>query len=157
MNLKWARITPGNSTKLAWTGKMSVSNQAIDAEHQKLIGLVNEVELAIRTRNAAALSQVFALFEDSIREHFRNEAGFAQAINHPFDEHELEHRYVLGELRIMREELLPSRGGWSESAAEYYYSFLSEWAIRHISEDDMQMKAKLETYPYDFIPPDTPK
>jgi len=75
------------------------------------------------------------------------------AINHPFDEHELEHQYVLGELKVMRDELLPHGGHWSESVAEYYYSFLSEWVIQHISEDDMQMKA----YPYDFIPPDMPE
>jgi len=40
---------------------------------------------------------------------------------------------------------------------EYYFSFLSEWAIQHIGEDGMQMKAQLKTYPYGFIPPDMPK
>jgi len=62
---------------------------------------VNEVERAIRTRDADALLNTFELFEDSIQAHFRHEACFALAINHPFDEHELEHQYVLSELKVM--------------------------------------------------------
>ena len=79
---------------------------------------------------------------------------FAQAIGHPFDSHALEHKYVLEEIETMKTDLVNRKGKWSESAAEYYYSFLSEWTTAHIAEDDMKMKAKLESYPYDYIPPD---
>ena len=36
---------------------------------------------------------------------------------------------------------------------EHYYSFLGQWSTMHIGEDDMKMKAILETLPYDFEPP----
>jgi hemerythrin-like metal-binding protein len=135
---------------------MSVGNRIIDAEHEKIFSLVNKVEQAFRSREADALSRVFAQFEETVAAHFSNQARIAEAIDHPFEEHHLEHQYVLSEFQAIKADLLSKDGTWSESAAEYYYSFLSEWATAHIGMDDMKLKAKLETYPYDFIPPGTP-
>ncbi len=139
--------------KLAWTSLMSVGNESIDTEHQALLNMVNDIEHSIGTRNWAALLHSFKLFEESVRIHFRNEARIAQAIKHPFEEHLIEHQYVLGELQTMRNELISNEGRWSESAVEHYYGFLSEWTTMHIGEDDMRMKTILDTYPYDFKPP----
>jgi hemerythrin len=142
--------------KLTWTRLMSVGNEALDSEHKALLDMVNDIERAIEARDAAALSQAFKLFEDAVRIHFKNEAGIAKAIDYPFEEHRLEHQYVLDELQAMRNELTSIEGRWSESAVEHYYGFLSEWTTMHIGDDDMRMKAKLETYPYDFKPPASP-
>jgi hemerythrin-like metal-binding protein len=136
---------------------MSVSNKLIDADHERIIRLVNEVEHAIRSREAGTLPQVFALLEETILTHFKNEARIAQAIDYPFEEHQLEHQYVLGELQTMKVDLVALNGHWSESAAEFYYSFLSEWATAHIGVDDMRLKVKLETYPYDFMSAEMPE
>jgi hemerythrin-like metal-binding protein len=135
---------------------MSVGNRVIDAEHEKIIRLVNDVERAIRSREADVLTRVFAILEETILSHFANEARIARAIGYPFEEHQLEHQYVLGELATMKTDLVAKNGRWSESAAEFYYSFLSEWATSHIGVDDMKLKATLGSYPYDFMPPDTP-
>jgi hemerythrin len=136
---------------------MSVGNEAIDSEHKTLINMVNDIERAIRARDAAALLQAFKLFEVSVHLHFRNEARIAQAIGYPFEEHKLEHQYVLNEIQIMKKELVSNEGKWSESSAEHYYGFLSEWTTMHIGEDDMRMKEILDTYPYDFRPPEAAK
>ena len=138
---------------LIWSKQMSVANESIDIEHKQMLDQVNDIERTIRARDPARLLQAFELFEQSVRLHFMNEARLARTIDYPFDQHRLEHRYVLKELETMKEELLAKNGKWSESEAEYYLSFLSEWATVHIREDDMKMKALLETYPYDFKPP----
>jgi len=143
--------------KLTWTKPMSVGNESIDSEHKTLISMVNDIDGAIRARDAAALLQAFKLFEVSVRLHFRNEARIAEAINYPFEAHKLEHQYVLDEIQTMKKELLSNRGKLSESSAEHYYGFLSEWTTMHISEDDMQMKEILETHPYDFKPTEAQK
>jgi hemerythrin-like metal-binding protein len=143
--------------KLTWTRLMSVGNEAIDSEHKTLINMVNDIERAIRRRDSAALVQTFKLFEDAVHLHFRNEARIAHAIDYPFEEHKLEHLYVLNEIQIMKKELVSNEGKWSESSAEHYYGFLSEWTTMHIGEDDMRMKEILDTYPYDFKPPEAPK
>lgn len=141
----------------AWNNLMSVGNKSIDAEHKLLLEMVSDIEGAIIERDSARLLKVFKLFEDAVDSHFRNEARIARAIDFPFEEHMLEHRYVLNELKSMRGELVSNAGRWSESAVEHYYGFLSEWATLHIDEDDMRMKAILDTLPYDFKPPESPK
>jgi hemerythrin len=140
----------------AWTNLMSVGNKSIDAEHKLLLNMVHDIEGAIVKRDSAGLLKAFKLFEDAVGSHFRNEAGIAKAINFPFEEHILEHQYVLNELKAMRDELVSNAGRWSESAVEHYYGFLSKWATLHIDEDDMRMKAILDTLPYDFKPPESP-
>lgn len=142
---------------LTWTKQMSVGNESIDSQHKTLLNMVNGIERAIRDRDSAALSLAFKVFEDAVHIHFKNEERIAKAINYPFEEHMLEHQYVLNELQTMMDELVSSEGRWSESAVENYYGFLSEWTTAHIGEDDMRMKALLETYPYDFKPADAPK
>lgn len=142
---------------LTWTKQMSVGNETMDSQHKALLNMVNHIERAIRNRDSAALMQSFKVFEESVHHHFRTEARLALAINYPFEEHKLEHQYVLNELQTMRNEIVSLEGRWSESAVEHYYGFLSKWTTLHIGEDDMRMKAILDTYPYDFNPPGAPK
>ena len=142
---------------LKWTKQMSVGNESIDSEHKTLLNMVNELEHTIKTRDAATFVQAFKKLEDTVHIHFRNEAKLAKAVNYPFEEHDLEHQYVLGELQTMRDELVTSEGRWSESMIEHYYGFLSRWTTLHINEDDMRMKEILSTYPYNFKTPDSHK
>jgi len=137
---------------LEWTKKMSVGNETIDTEHKLILALVNEVDSAIRTKDDALIGQALNVLEEATRSHFDNEERIAMAINFPFDEHNLEHRYILDELQAIKEKIDDNQGGWSESVAEYYFMFLSAWATEHIMEDDMKMKSLLETYPYDYMP-----
>ncbi len=123
----------------------------LDAEHKKLIDLVNIVEAAIRARDSEVLTPAFNLLLDSVFSHFENEEKFAQAIGLPFEEHALEHQYVINELQQMKNELMDINGRWSESAAEYYSYFLSEWFYEHLTEESKSMSV-LQNYPHDFKP-----
>jgi hemerythrin len=138
--------------ELAWTKQMSVGNEILDSEHKQILNLVDQVERAIRAKDGERLFLVFTQFKDAIRKHFGNEAQIAKSINYDFDHHNLEHQYILKEIQLIEVELAAAQGKWSESAAEHYFQFLSRWAADHIFEDDMKMKAILETYPYDFKP-----
>ncbi|MDH4235317.1 MAG: hemerythrin family protein, partial [Gallionella sp.] len=114
--------------------------------------LVNSVDRAIRAKDGARFSATLKTLENTTRRHFGNESNIAHAIKYGFDEHQLEHQYILNEMLAIQEELAAYHGNWSESIAEHYFQFLSTWAINHIDHDDMKMKTKLETYPYDFKP-----
>jgi hemerythrin len=140
--------------ELTWSQKMSVGNETIDSEHKRILDLVDEVDSTIRTRDIAQFGHVFKVLEDAARTHFEHEEQIARAINFPFEEHNLEHQYILDEFQIIKDKLADNQDGWSESVAEYYYMFLSTWAIDHVMEDDMKMKPLLDTYPYDFKPDD---
>lgn len=140
--------------ELVWYDKMSVGNETIDSEHKQILALINEVERVIRTKDSLLVSQVLQNLEDTTRAHFKNEEKIADAIHFPFDEHHLEHQYILEEFENIKTELLANPERWSESIAEHYFMFLSTWATEHILEDDMKMKPILEMYPYDYMPTD---
>ena len=138
--------------KLTWSKNMSVGNKTLDSEHRKIINLVNEVDRAIQTKDSVRFAEALVSLEAAARKHFGNEARIAQAIKYPFEQHHLEHQYILKEMRLVKNELAGFKGKWSESIAEHYFQFLSTWAVDHIDEDDMKMKVMLESHPYDFKP-----
>jgi hemerythrin len=142
----------GGRMELRWSKRMSVGNETLDSEHRNIFNLVNDVDRAIRSKDIARFAENLSRLIDATRIHFGNEAKIAQAIDYRFDEHHLEHKYILKEMQVVEKELTAHQGGWSESIAEHYFQFLSTWAIDHIDEDDMKMKGLLETYPYDFKP-----
>jgi hemerythrin len=135
-----------------WLKSMSVGNAFLDAEHRKLLTMIEEVEMAMRAQDAARFSRTLRTFREAVRLHFRNEELIAETIGHPFEQHREEHRYVLDELQQMEAELVDMHGRWSESASTHYFIFLSNWANEHIREDDMLMKPTLQAHPYDFRP-----
>lgn len=140
--------------ELIWYEQMSVGNEMIDSEHKQILALINEVERVIRSKDSPLVSQVLQKLEDTTRSHFANEEKIASAIHFPFEEHQLEHLYILEEFENIKTELLANPEKWSESIAEHYFMFLSTWATEHILEDDMKMKPVLANYPYDFRPTD---
>jgi hemerythrin len=147
-----AEIIANIMTEFTWIEKLSVGNAMLDAEHKKLIGIVNSVERAIRAKDGHVLTQAFNLLVDCVCLHFENEEKIARSINLPFAEHELDHQYVKNELLLMRDELANKNGRWSESAAEHYSYFLSEWFNEHLTAEAKLIKSVLQTYPYNFNP-----
>jgi len=135
-----------------WLKSMSVGNAFLDADHRKLLAMIEDVEKAMRAQDAARFSRTLGTFRETVRLHFRNEEIIAETIGHPFEQHIEEHRYVLGELEQMETELVDMHGRWSESASTHYFIFLSNWANEHIREDDMLMKPTLQAHPYNFRP-----
>lgn len=137
---------------LNWAEHLSVGNAMIDAEHQNLIVAVNSVEHAIGTRDRVALAKAFDLLDTYMRIHFMNEEKIARAVNFSFDKNKQEHKYLLKEMRYMREQLDTRSGIWPDDLVNKYSRFLSGWMTDHIIKEDMQLKPVLETYPYDFKP-----
>lgn len=137
---------------LAWAEELSVGNERIDSEHKKLITMVNGIEYMIRVRDNFALPQALEQLEHWAALHFAEEENIARAINFPFDQHSLAHKFLLKEIRYMKDELVAKDGLWSDGASEHYSKFLSDWLAKHVIDADMQMKPVLQTYPYDFKP-----
>lgn len=137
---------------LIWTKRLSVGNATLDSEHKNLIGMINGIEYAIKTRDNAALLRAFKLLRDCAHVHFANEERFAQAIGFPFAQHKLEHQHLQKELQHTGDELDTRNGTWFEYAMEHYPQFLREWLVGHITKEDMLMKPTLQNHPYDFKP-----
>jgi len=138
---------------LAWTDGISVGNAVIDSDHKNLIGIANNVNRAIRSRDSATLSKAFVHLENWLCVHFANEKRIAHAVNFNFSGHEQEQQYALNELQHLRDELAAKRGIWSDGAVEHFTGFLKHWLIDdHIVRLDMQMKPALQAHDYTFWP-----
>ena len=135
-----------------WTDDLSVGNASIDADHKKLLVMVNGLETMIKARDNFALPQALEQLEHYLNVHFTNEEKIAQTVNFPFGKNKLGHQYVLKEFQHMKAELIAKNGIWSDGAAEHYSHFLSDWITDHVVKEDMLMKPVLQTYPYDFKP-----
>ena len=127
-----------------YTDELSVGNATIDAEHRNLIAMVNGVEAMIKARDSFALPEALEQLEYWLCVHFADEENIARAINFPFTSNKQEHKYVLKEFQHMKDELINKNGIWSDGAAEHYSSFLSNWIISHIINEDMLMKPALK-------------
>lgn len=138
--------------EFTWKNNLSIGNELLDAEHKILIDIVNSAEIAIRSKKSDALIQAINLLLDKVFIHFENEERIAVAINISFARRKMEHQYVINELRNMRDELVNRGGRWSESAAEHYSYFLSEWLHEHLTEEPKVLKPLLQSYPYRFDP-----
>lgn len=138
---------------LTWTGQLSVGNAVIDSDHEKLIGIVNDVRCAIRSRDSCVLAKEFVRLEDWLCIHIANEERIAQAVNFDFSAHRQEQQYALRELQHLKEELIAKDGLWSDGAVAHFTDFLKHWLIDdHIISLDMLMKPTLQTYDYTFRP-----
>ena len=135
-----------------WTDDLSVGNASIDADHKKLLVMVNGLETMIKARDNFALPQALEQLEHYLNVHFTNEEKIAQTVNFPFGKNKLGHQYVLKEFQHMKAELIAKNGIWADGAAEHYSHFLSDWITDHVVKEDMLMKPVLQTYPYDFKP-----
>lgn len=136
---------------IKWTEELSVGNEVIDSDHKKLVELANDIAYAAKARDRFALSRAIKLFKDCINCHFINEAHLASELNFPFALHNLAHQNMQIELKLTERELKEDGIGADHiSIMEHYAKFLRDWLIKHITEEDMQMKPLLQTYPYDF-------
>jgi len=140
-------------TNLAWTRKLSVGNDILDAEHRNLIRMVNDVIHAIRAKDCHALAQAIELLEVWLCVHFANEEKIARAVNFDFTSQKPAQQFSLKELQLMRNELIAQNRIWPDRAVGYFARFLKNWMIDgHIINLNMPMKPALQAYDYKFWP-----
>lgn len=137
---------------LIWTKQLSVGNETFDSDHKRIIGVINEIEYAVQTRDYSVLLRELKLLMHHLHVHEAKEEQFSQMASLSFDQHRLAHQHLQKELQRTGDELEAKNGVWPEYVMDHYPQLLREWLVEHITKEDMQMKPALETYPYDFQP-----
>jgi len=117
---------------LIWEESLSVGVEAIDADHKKLISLLDKL-----TEHSLAKGDVDAVLNELIDytlHHFRREEAIMEACGYPdLDEHRSIHGQLAKKVGQLAEE-------WYEDAnakvMEELVQFLREWLVKHIMHDD---------------------
>lgn len=137
--------------ELVWAEHLSVGNATIDAEHQNLIAVVNNMVHAAGAGDCGAFAEALALFETCIHLHFRHEEIIADAVNLHLPRNKKEHLKFLHEMQQMINNKNIENGIRSVELIKKYSSFLNMWIADHI-QMDMQMKPILQASPCELEP-----
>lgn len=120
---------------IEWRDEMSVGVEALDADHRRLLGLINQLATAQALGNRNIVGYVLDELVEYTEEHFRREEAHMAAIGFP----DLEAHYRLH--RRFEERLAQVRWqhvkGLRANLPESMLSFLGEWLNQHIMQQDM--------------------
>ncbi len=127
-------------TVVDWDDSFSVGNAEIDADHQRIIALLNELHDACAAAAPQAIVlRLFATLDDAIGAHFRREEeilaenGYAEV-----EAQRVEHRLLRDSFATLRQHLPASD---RPAAAERVRDFLLGWFMSHVLDEDMQFRS----------------
>jgi hemerythrin-like metal-binding protein len=120
---------------MKWDATLSVSVPSLDAQHQRLIALVNSLHDAMRAgQGAATLGTVLDELLSYTRTHFMNEEMLMKSRRYPgLDAHVAEHRALIADVQKLQAEL---KSGTLLTMT--VMEFLQAWLMKHILQSDKQ-------------------
>ena len=132
---------------------LSVGNRVIDHEHQKLENIIKDIGQLILVSQFSVLSEAVKALQNSLCEYFVIEENIAHAANFDFAEHNLAHQKLWGGFGVVTDKLINQNGKLSDLERKVCMDSLSSLLIRHIESESKSLKLVLDTYLYEFNPP----
>jgi hemerythrin len=139
---------------MQWSEKLSVDNELIDGQHQRLIEITNQVEKIFRVEEKTLLD-----YDEMVRilvklnlytlNHFGMEEKLLEKFNYPEEQlkkHKAEHQYFIDFLEDISVDKLNEK---TDEVLLDIYAFLSNWILTHIRETDSKYKAFLKLHEQD--------
>lgn len=121
-----------------WRDEYSVNVKEIDAQHQKLIVMINDLHQGMsQGLGKAMLSDILNRMIDYAQEHFATEEKYMDQWNYPdTDNHKHEHQQFA-------EQVVEFKQGYDENKlflSVDVLKFLSNWLDEHLQKMDMKYK-----------------
>lgn len=119
-----------------WKPQYSVGVLEIDAQHRRLLEVINQLHEAMKAGgNPRALTVVVNELVGYTRYHFAFEEKMLEDAGYPdLDEHRRKHRAMVAQVEAFREAAMA--GGATVSMK--LMNFLKDWLTKHILETDMR-------------------
>jgi hemerythrin len=121
---------------IEWSDVLSVGIDEIDAQHQVLVDLVNEMHDAIHARHGSEVVQdVLGKLADYTKIHFAVEESLMRILGYPgYEEHKAQHEELIHSMVDLQHKV---QTGKTAIGFELMH-FLKIWLTKHIMESDMQ-------------------
>jgi hemerythrin len=115
---------------LKWRTSYETGIPSMDAQHQQLISLVNQMYNIVRDHEGdAALDAVLGEMSEYAKKHLQEEEALLREHSYPdINDQEGDHAKYLEQIKVLYSELEKDR----ETAAKNIYAFLRSWWITHI-------------------------
>ncbi|MCC8998379.1 MAG: bacteriohemerythrin [Candidatus Contendobacter sp.] len=117
-----------------WSNELSVGIEEIDAQHQILVDLLNEVHEAIQQRQGVEVTRdIVQRLNEYTRVHFAVEESLMRILHYPdYERHKEEHEKLIRQLHEFSDKLEAGKASISFDLAH----FLRTWLTKHIMEGD---------------------
>ncbi len=127
----------------AWSDDLSVGNQFIDADHKKLIQLINDFHNAMEQgRGNDVIGKVLNNLIIYTKEHFQREQTEMQRIQYPkYLAHKLEHEKLIKDVLELQQSFAKGTNMLSLKVSK----FLRDWLVNHILQTDKLLANALRT------------
>jgi hemerythrin len=124
-----------------WQSSYSVGNKELDAQHQKLIEMINHLHDAMKAgRGSTELSAIFIDMANYTQSHFSAEERILSANTYPsLGKQKIEHNAFTKKLLEYQEQY---RQGKMAMSIEVL-NFLKDWLTNHILVEDMKYSSFL--------------
>ncbi len=121
---------------LDWTDELSVEDDELDAEHKKLVDLLNELYHAMRSgKGNAVLGEILKKVGDYTTEHFKHEEHICAMCKFPdLAAHRAAHKRLLDEVSALQRRFESGAMLLSVETLD----FLQRWVADHIVQQDKQ-------------------
>jgi hemerythrin-like metal-binding protein len=126
---------------MQWKSSYSVGVPALDADHKRLIDIINHIDQAAGDEFTVqwALQQL----TEYARDHFQREERMLEAVGYPDLAIQInEHKQFVQWLNTLRESL-PGTAPFKSTITDAVSNYLKTWLAGHILESDMKYKEYL--------------
>jgi hemerythrin len=124
---------------IKWSNELSVGIQEIDEQHKVLIGLLNDLDDAVRGRKAATIARaVLDKLVEYTRVHFTVEESLMRILDYPgYERHKRQHEGLTGEVNAFLQKLDREKTSVGMELLDFeMLNFLKDWLTKHIMESD---------------------
>ncbi|MFW5489609.1 MAG: bacteriohemerythrin [Desulfovibrio sp.] len=121
---------------ITWTDSLSVNIRSIDAQHKRLVDLINELHAAMRQRKSdRVLLDVVERLKDYTVTHFQAEERYFDKYGYPATEaHKKQHTIFVQQVADFEAEL---KAGTAKVTMDIM-RFLKDWLVNHIQGTDQK-------------------
>jgi hemerythrin len=118
-----------------WTNEMGVGVVALDDDHKKLIGIINQLHFEMEEgHDKKVLGAVLDQLVDYAKSHFAREESMLFRANYPdAPEHRMEHERFIREITALRERFSNAPAATLDMEL---MSFLRNWLDNHVEGAD---------------------
>jgi hemerythrin len=130
---------------MEWNEKLSVGVASLDADHKKLVALVNELYDAIQSgKGGDALGRILDGLISYTVHHFRNEEQFFASTGYPASAaHKQEHEALTKQVLVVQQKF---KAGATGTLTLEVMNFLRTWLINHIQGSDKKYGPHLNAH-----------
>lgn len=122
-----------------WKSHYQIGDTKVDAQHQRLFELANQI---VKASGQGEITRLIMLFYQHVREHFQTEEALMKQTGFPdYPTHRDSHNLMLDKLIDISKTI--QRREWDSHDIQ---NFVSEWILSHILSEDMELGEFLKQY-----------